>query len=160
MAKLTPEQEIAYRIQQVADLRRRAEEATAELARIAQKNAEGTLHVFTCNADHNKPVGCEGCSCPPGRLVKAALRARDEARAEVERLVARWRAEAQERRDESSRIRSVVKVQTDAEERCLIRAETLDRCAKELAALRLAPNPPPASTESNAPTKGETPDAK
>ena len=51
----------------------------AEVERTASKLAAGTLHVATCNADHEAPIGCDACSCPPGREIKRL-------RAEVERL--------------------------------------------------------------------------
>jgi len=48
-------------------------------------------------------------------------------------LEAQWERQAQELIAEASRIRSVAKVPTDAEERCVVRAEMLRKCAKELA---------------------------
>ena len=43
----------------------------------------------------------------------------------------KWRQKASDSRAEASRIRQTIKMPTDAEERCLVRAEIWDMCANE-----------------------------
>lgn len=62
-------------------------------------------------------------------------------RERIEKLATRWQYKAQASRDESSRIRSVLKQPCDAEERCVVRALVWDDCAANLLAL-LTPEPP------------------
>ncbi len=50
----------------------------------------------------------------------------------AESLPAKWRRQAKESREEAGRIRRTVKGFTDAEKRCLVRAELWEKCAEEL----------------------------
>jgi len=43
----------------------------AEVARVAAKLHDGTLHESTCSANHDKEVGGDTCSCTLGRRLKA-----------------------------------------------------------------------------------------
>jgi hypothetical protein len=50
-------------------------------------------------------------------------------------LAAHWKDKATKSREEAGRIRRTIKAPTDAEERCLVRAEVWDKCAEQLLAL-------------------------
>lgn len=53
--------------------------------------------------------------------------------AKVDRLVAEWREKAEISKQEAARIRVTIKEPSDAELRCLVRAEMWERCSWELA---------------------------
>jgi hypothetical protein len=50
----------------------------------------------------------------------------------VDTLVKRWREKAAKSREESARIRKTIKEVTDADLRCIVRADLWDDCANEL----------------------------
>lgn len=66
-----------------------------------------------------------------------------------QRLSARWRQNAIELREEANRIRRTIKEPTDAEARCNIRAEILDKCGDELDVVCISTSPPAEPTASD-----------
>lgn len=58
----------------------------AEMSRMAQKMMDGTYHVVWCNADHDLPFGCPGCSYPTGKEIKRLRVALEDSHAENESL--------------------------------------------------------------------------
>jgi hypothetical protein len=65
------------------NLMREVKELKAELDKVYTRLEAGTLHVVWCNADHEKQVGCDGCSCPLGRVIKDLRYQLAEAKADL-----------------------------------------------------------------------------
>ena len=82
---------------------------------------------------------CDGEGCSVCAVLLAALAAQDRRERDSE-LAAEWRKRAYEMREEAGRIRRTVVHATDAEERCYVRAEILDRCAGQLTAPSVPPH--------------------
>lgn len=57
---------------------------------------------------------------------------RDKLREKVESLADAWCGKAVESHEEANRIRRTMRMITDAEERCTVRGDVLNRCAEEL----------------------------
>ena len=56
-----------------------AAEFQYEMRKIYEKLNAGTLHMVWCNADHEKQVGCDMCSCLLGKVIKDLRRQLNDA---------------------------------------------------------------------------------